>query len=122
MKPEEVAIKTAKKSLYPRFRHGATIAKGSKIVASGCNTPKPRAPDISFSTHAEIVALKRLITLLVRTGRADRFDLYVARVNPLDRPAMSHPCPKCMAAIRKSGVISKIYYTGENGQWESAVL
>jgi len=120
MKPwiQNVAIDEAKKSTFPRFRHSALITKGGRIISKGVNVPKPRTPNGSFSSHAEIFPLKRLITILTRQGRHEKFDLYVVRLNQNDDTALSKPCDKCMRAIHESGIIDTIHYTTNTG-WES---
>ena|ERR1035437_10315220 len=121
MKPsiQSITIKAAKGSKFPRFRHACTIESGGKVLAAGVNTVKPRTPNSSFSTHAEIQSLKRLMTILIRQGKRGTFELYVARVDTSDQIAFSKPCPKCLEAIKNSGVIGLVHYTtGQNG-WES---
>lgn len=114
---QDLAIKTASKSQYPSFKHGAVLASGGRVFASGVNTEKSFAPKTGKSVHAEIVALKRAITSAVRRDRKLRFDVYVARINTLGQTGMSRPCPKCMAALQACGLIDRIYYTTNNG-WE----
>jgi tRNA(Arg) A34 adenosine deaminase TadA len=118
-KIQDVTIRTARKSIFPRFKHGSVIAQGGRVIAKGVNTPKPRTPDNSFSTHAEIVTLKRLITHLVRQNKNAKFEIYVARVTPTNSVGSSKPCPKCMEALKKSGIIYLIHYTNNDGKWES---
>jgi tRNA(Arg) A34 adenosine deaminase TadA len=118
-KIQDVTVKTARKSIFPRFKHGSVIAQGGRIIAKGVNTPKPRTPASSFSTHAEIVTLKRLISNLIRKNKTDKFEIYVARVTPGNCIGSSKPCPKCMDALKKSGIIYLVHYTNNNGQWES---
>ena len=115
----DITIKTAKASKFPRFRHGAVIAKGGRVISAGVNTVKPRTPDGSFSTHAEIIPLKRLLTMLARTKRNEQFEIYVARVTPADTTANSRPCPKCLKALKESGVIATIHFTTDNGNWNT---
>jgi tRNA(Arg) A34 adenosine deaminase TadA len=115
---KNITIRTAKESSFDTFRHGAVIEKGGRVFVSGVNTPKPRTPNSSFSTHAEIWALKRLMTILTRQRKKEKFELYVARVAPRDNIALSFPCSKCMKALKDSGVIDVVHYT-TNGSWES---
>lgn len=59
-----------------------------------------------FSTHAEVAALKQLpqdINLKNAT-------MYVARITPGGRPAMSAPCANCQVALKEAG-IRKVVYT-----------
>jgi deoxycytidylate deaminase len=114
----QITIKNAKKSQFPRFRHSCTIEKGGSIISSGVNTYKPRTPHSSFSVHAEIVPLKRLLTILARSKKKDKFELYVARIDTTDNQAFSKPCPKCLKAIQNSGAINIVHFTTDKG-WES---
>jgi tRNA(Arg) A34 adenosine deaminase TadA len=118
---KNATIKTAKTSRFPRFRHGALVADGGRVLAKGVNTPKPRTPDGSFSTHAEIIPLRRILSALVRQGRTTKVQIYVARVNNCNAPALSKPCEKCMATLKESNIISIIHYTTDTG-WESLSL
>lgn len=115
---KEATIKKAKKSKFPKFRHAALITKGGRIVSTGVNITKPKTPDSSFSTHAEIVSLKRLITVLTRQKNKDTFEIYVARVDMTNTPAFSKPCVKCLEALKESRLIDVIHYTTKTG-WES---
>jgi tRNA(Arg) A34 adenosine deaminase TadA len=119
---QDITIRTAKESQFNVFRHGAVIEKGGSVIVCGCNTPKPRTPNSSFSTHAEIWALKRLKTILARQKKTGSFELYVARVNPADNTAFSRPCDKCMAALKESGIISAVHYTTDFGDWRTLEL
>ena len=114
----QITIKNAKKSRFPKFRHSCTIEKGGRILSSGVNTCKPRTPHSSFSVHAEIVPLKRLLTVLARSKKPERYELYVARIDTTDNQAFSRPCSKCMQAIKDSGIIGVIHFTTDKG-WES---
>jgi len=111
-------VKEAATSKFPVFRHASCIEKGGRIISSGVNIEKPRTPSSSFSTHAEIAALKRLITFLTRQKKEGRFEIYVARVNPTGQIAFSRPCDKCLKALKDSGVISQIHYTTDFG-WQT---
>lgn len=116
---KDVTVRTAKTSKFPQFKHGAVIAQGGRVIAKGVNIEKARTPASSFSVHAEIAPLKRVLSALVRQGRTEQFEIYVARVTPNGDTALSRPCPKCMMALRESGIIAMIHYTADNGQWES---
>jgi deoxycytidylate deaminase len=116
---QKITVKAAKKSIFPKFRHSCAIERGGSIIAIGVNTPKPRTPNVSFSTHAEIWTLKRLLTILARQKKTGKFELYVARIAPQDDIAYSRPCEKCMAALKDSGVIDIVHYTTDKGDWES---
>jgi tRNA(Arg) A34 adenosine deaminase TadA len=114
----DITIKNAKKSKYPRFRHAACIEKGGSIMSSGVNICKPRTPNSSFSVHAEIGPLKRILTILARSKRKETYEIYVARITPEEKTAFSKPCKNCLAALRKSGIIGVIHFTTNTG-WET---
>lgn len=118
---QAITVKTAKTSSFPKFRHGAVIENGGRVLSKGVNVPKPRSPNISYSTHAEAVVLKRIMTILARKKETDTFEIYVARVDLTDNIAFSRPCSKCMKMLRDSGVINTVHYTTNDG-WESITL
>lgn len=118
---KDFCLKTAKKSKYQTFRHGAVLESGGRIIAFGCNTYKPCTPSSSMSTHAESIPLKRAITMNIRKNRNKKFNIYVARVNNKNQPKLSQPCAKCMSALQQSGVIETIHFTTDSG-WSELTL
>ena len=119
---KDITIRKAKESIFDTFRHGCCIEKSGRVIASGVNTPKPRTPNSSFSTHAEAKALKRLLTILTRQrSEGEKYELYVARVNPKNTIAFSRPCEKCLKILKDSGVIDLIHYTTDDG-WETVEI
>jgi len=115
------AVKAAKDSDYPVFRHGVVIESGGRIVARGCNVKKSVTPSASMSVHAEIAGLKALVSK-ARLKKNASFNMYVARVSPRDCVVLSMPCPKCMRAIKESGIIDTIYYSTNEGTWKEAAV
>lgn len=116
----DIATKTARTSKYPVFRHGAVLEIGGRVLAKAINTGKPWATD-GRSVHAEVAALKRLIT----KGRLKRgvcVNIYVARVSPAERVVLSKPCDKCLEALRASGMVRSIYYSMNDGSWQEVRL
>lgn len=112
-----ITIKTAQKSNYPVFRHGAVIESGGRVLTKSSNIKKSRTPDASMSVHAEVAALKRLIT----KGRLKKgicANIYVARVSPAERVVLSKPCDKCLKALKESGMVRSIYYSMNDGSWQ----
>jgi tRNA(Arg) A34 adenosine deaminase TadA len=97
----KLAIRTASTS-QERYKHGAVIVKGGRIVSSAVNRmlldPFYYA-DVAdkFSVHAEEAAIAR-----IRDVRGAV--LYVARVNNLGELRMSKPCPMCAGLIEKHGI------------------
>lgn len=117
----QIAVRQAQKSLYPRFRHGAVLAKGGRVLTKAPNIKKTITPQTSTSTHAEIAALKRLQTKSRLHGSPEA-NLYVCRVTPANGLGFSRPCPKCMAAIKASGLVKAIYYSLSDGTWAKEVI
>jgi cytidine deaminase len=112
---KDFCLKTAAKSTYQTFRHGAVLESGGRIIAFGCNMYKSCNPYSSMSTQAETVPLKRAITMAVRNRRNAKFNIYVARVNKQNEPKLSKPCPKCLQALQQSGIINTIHFTTDSG-------
>jgi tRNA(Arg) A34 adenosine deaminase TadA len=116
-----IATKTAQKSDYPVFRHGAVIESGGRVLAKSCNIRKTVTPVASMSVHAEIAALKRFMSK-ARLKEKMSVNLYVARVAPGEHLALSKPCPKCMAALKASGIVKSIFYSLNSGEWVGVEL
>lgn len=123
MKPwvAKIAIRTARQSLYPRFRHGAVLESGGKILSKGVNARKTYTPEMAFYVHAEVAALKRYETASVRKRAIEKVSLYVARINPEGKVMLSCPCQKCMKKIVDSGLVSDVYFSTSEG-WGHIVL
>ena len=100
-----------------KFKLGAVVKRGGRILSVGVNTYKTYSPDFEetdkypprnqWTVHAEVAALRSL-----------NFDargaiLYVARVNKYGDYRMSKPCKNCMAAIQAAG-IKRVVYTIDN--------
>jgi deoxycytidylate deaminase len=106
-----LSIRIAQKSKFNPHKHGAVIVKGGKLVSVAVNSPKPMIPHDSCSIHAEGAAIKRAREVL------DGAEIYVARVHN-GEVGCSKPCKKCQAALIKAG-IRKVYYSTNEGTWES---
>lgn len=91
-------------------RHGAVLISGGRTIAVGVNMYRneqlPGISEFDFSTHAEISALRSL----PRGTKLKNATIYVARIYADDTPAMSAPCDRCKAELKKFG-IKKIVYT-----------
>lgn len=114
----EQAVKTAKESLYPHFRHGAVTECGGRILTKKPNISKSRTPDASMSTHAEVAALKQLQSKTRLLSNKRSVNLYVARVSPREEVVFSKPCERCMAALKASGIVKAVFYSTNNGWLE----
>ncbi|WP_172427457.1 hypothetical protein [Streptomyces murinus] len=103
-----VALKQAARSEC-RFRVGAVLAKGSRVLGQ---TPNRRrnAPWIDFR-HATFHAEEALIR---RFSAPHGAVLYVARLDRRDCPALARPCSRCQDALRAYG-ISVVHYTTAAG-------
>jgi tRNA(Arg) A34 adenosine deaminase TadA len=109
-------IKTAKTSSYPVFRHGVVIESGGRIIFKSTNIKKSVTPSASMSVHAEVSGLKAVMSKS-RLKRKMKVDLYVCRVSLTNRVMLSRPCPKCLAAIISSGIVSTVFFSTNEG-WE----
>jgi deoxycytidylate deaminase len=108
-----LAVRVAKTSNYPQFKHGAVAVSGGRLLAASTNKFRPFNPKSSCSVHAEVSALRMLFKTNVKF-----VDLYVARVtNSLVR--YSKPCVKCQKFIDDTGIVSRVYYTNNDGKWVS---
>ena len=104
--PMRLAIKESNKSNH-RFKLGACIARGNKILTKAHNSRKthPKFGAGEYQTlHAESYAIYKA----VRQGINLRgTTLYVYRRNN----NLAKPCPCCMGLIHKYG-IKKVIYSG----------
>ena len=125
-KSHRAYFKTAKAiaelSDFPKVKIGCCAVYKHKIVSSGCNSTKTNPAqkrwniyrfnaDTPATIHAELSCLLPLIN----RGDIDFSDvsLYIYREYKNGEPALSKPCPSCMALIRELG-IRKLFYTGDN--------
>ncbi|KAL6056417.1 Ran GTPase activating protein 1 [Balamuthia mandrillaris] len=108
-----------------KFRHGAVLAKGGRIISKGCNNYR-RTIDGSYylSTHAEMEVLRKVGQTAPPTKLADRSDnsycnfpskgadLFVVRVGRvgLSLHHNSRPCPTCVGWLHRYGV-KRVFYT-----------
>ena len=98
------AIRESEKSDH-RFKMGAAIARGSKILVSAPNSRKthPKFGSGQFSTlHAESHAIYKAIRSGINISGAT---IYVYRANDL----LAKPCPRCMGLINKYGIKDVVY-------------
>lgn len=103
-----------------RWRHGAILARGNKIITSSTNKIRNDvliAPqDVSF--HAEELAIRKYCRVVgvsyVAPMDLSDYTIYVARVNKAGAPQISRPCETCLSSLEYFGVWD-IYYTNEVG-------
>jgi tRNA(Arg) A34 adenosine deaminase TadA len=111
------AIDLAHTSEY-RYRHGAILARGSKILASATNkvrnSPLIAPDDVTF--HAEEMVVREYCRIKSVSYLApmdlDDITIYIARVDANDSQKLSRPCEKCMKTLEYFG-IREFVYTNE---------
>ncbi|MFE9500827.1 hypothetical protein [Streptomyces collinus] len=100
------ALRQARRSNC-RFRLGAVLVQGNRILASSPNKRR-NSPVIDYRNstfHAEEAVIR-----LVR--KAPGATLYVARVDAHLQPAMAKPCLRCQIALVDAGV-RRVLYTSD---------
>lgn len=102
----DLAIREALKSNH-RFRLGAVVFYGTKILASGFNKvcTHPKSPHPYKTIHAEFSALNKLEGTNLR-----RASIYVHRLMSKGEPGLAKPCLYCEGYIRSKGV-EGIYFS-----------
>lgn len=107
---------------FKQHHIGCVAVSGHKIISSGYNSRKTNPiqkrlnahrfdVDTNHTVHAELSCLLPLINR--QDINFSDVSLYVYREYKNGKPALSRPCPSCMALIRELG-IKKIYYSGDN--------
>ena len=107
----DIAMNLARSSTVRRYKHGAVVVKGGRIVSTGINKVRNHpdvleSPDVIKSdahVHAEVDAIRK-------GGDLRGAKIYVARVNRSGFPGLSRPCESCYGRIVEAGV-TKIVYT-----------
>jgi len=103
------ASRISEKSTF-RFKLGAVIFKGNRIISTGYNQnkshPLPRRHFEFGTIHAEIDAL------LHSVQSVDGCDIYVFRKNRFGS-AMARPCSMCQEILREYG-IKTAYFSIKN--------
>lgn len=102
----DIARKVSKTGDY-KFRHGAVIARGSRVLGLGINSTKthPKSNSRFKTIHAEHQAL-------INSGlnEINGTTAYVYRETKQGTPANSKPCTSCAELLKASG-IKKVYYS-----------
>ena len=107
---------------FPRVSVGCVVVYRHKIISSGYNSNKTNPTqkrlnihrfnvDTPATIHAEVAALLPLINR--KDINFNDVSLYIYREYKNGNPALSKPCPSCLALIRQLG-IKKLYYSGDN--------
>ncbi len=112
----ERGLKYAEKAAYlssnDKFRVGAAIFRGRRLISMGWNNTWKTHPDSKArfqAVHAEFEAIKGnyKYDLIGAT-------LYVVRLSNANRRGMAKPCKHCQEVIAASG-IRNVVYTDQNG-------
>lgn len=98
----------ARESDASKYKMGAVIANGQKVLGLGCNKVRKTHPASNTPhryIHAELAAMLN--------ARCDLrgSTLYVYRIGKDDRPLISKPCHHCQALIEKEGIKTVVYTT-----------
>lgn len=107
---------------FHRVSVGCVVVYRHKIISSGYNSNKTNPTqkrlnihrfnvDTPATIHAEVAALLPLINR--KNINFNDVSLYIYREYKNGNPALSKPCPSCLALIRQLG-IKKLYYSGDN--------
>ena len=107
----EIASNLAKSSDAGRYKHGAIIVKGGRVLSTGIN---------KFKNHPNIFENKSIIKqkahihaeadAIRKAGDLKGATIYVARINKTGNTGLSRPCNYCYEKIIEAG-ITKIVYT-----------
>ena len=112
------AIAVAKMSNH-RFKVGAAIVKGNKIISLGCNSHKT-TPFIrnKISNTTAVDRLHAEMSCILRAkGDLSKCKIYIARIVAVKSGlAIAKPCSLCMAMIKEAGIKEIVYSTAYG--WE----
>lgn len=112
----KLALEEAESSTY-RFRVGAVVFKGSRILASGHNGIRssrihPLHKNYNNALHAEQDAILNVKDWSTLKGCS----ILVVKVSKAKGTiSMAKPCPMCQQLLRHVG-IKTMYFSNENGE------
>ncbi len=112
-----IASIQASKSPFDRYKLGATIVKGGRILSTGYNELRYNRFIGEPTLHAEEASIVKLL----RDNRLHDLagsELYVTRITRGGNVACSYPCSRCYDLIRSVG-ITRIHFIGRNGLTQS---
>lgn len=112
MKPEKVAIKTAKYSNVKRAKVAAIAISGSGEIIATAHNRRINGDKTKFTQHAEDVLIQKLNKLNAFI-RFKNITILVIRINKLGI-SMAKPCQKCSKLLKNYPV--KILYSGWDQQ------
>jgi deoxycytidylate deaminase len=102
--PPMRAARAAAKKSKQRFKLGAAIARGNKVLCKAPNDHKTH-PIYGSGLFCTLHAESNAIYTAVRQGINLKGTIYVYRVNN----NLAKPCPCCMALIKKMGIQKVVF-------------
>jgi deoxycytidylate deaminase len=104
-----------------KFKLGAVLFKGSKILSTGFNTNKTHPKVMKYFKHGRVHA--EFDCLL----HADPNDIvgasiYVLRMNKQGETVIAKPCPMCAKMMKEFGVEEAFWSTSESPFYDSASI
>jgi len=108
----DLAVKTAKKSEFTCFKHGAVLVRGGKIINTAFNECVHSRLSDRFKTHEGIGTRHAELSVILGIDRkvTTGADVYVVRINPSYNIKNSRPCEMCMGALKFVGV-KRVFYS-----------
>lgn len=116
----------------PKFKLGAVMMIGNKVLAVGYNITKTHPIQKSYNKERGYVQDKKNegqvhaeMMCLINTRYLDvdwsKVSIYVYREHKDNSPAMAKPCPACRKALLERG-ITQIYYSTDGVPYEKLKL
>lgn len=103
-----------------KFKLGAVIFKGNRIISTGFNKNKTHPKFNRYfkhaTVHAEIDAILHSSENLVGTS------MMVCRTTNTDRPAMAKPCAMCVQVMYEFGIKEVFWTTSKFPFWDSDLI
>jgi deoxycytidylate deaminase len=105
-----MALAQAEKSRYTKWRMGAVLVKGGRVIAAGSNTLRnePGLAGLPFeecSLHAEAAALQKVSN----PGGT----MYVARITRSGKQSLARPCKRCRVLLVEAGIRTVVWTIDE---------
>lgn len=107
------ALYEAENSTY-KFRIGAVIFKGSKIISSGRNEIRSNAIHPKYKKFLNTLHAEQNALIGLDWTQLKGCSILVIRINKNDELTIAKPCKMCMALLDYVG-IKKIYYSESDG-------
>lgn len=119
-----IAKKMSELSEHPKYKIGAVVVSGHRIISSAYNSTTKTHPiqkmcnqyrfpvdEGEHILHAEVAALVPLIRDKADLSKAE---IYTYRIHKNGKLALSRPCAGCMQLINSCGICT-IGYTADDG-------